>query len=140
LALARGPFFGTKTPTAWSALSIRWQSCQFRFEFLSPTLDRFFIQTGDLGQLAITGTAESLRKQPNIPTPLWLIQTAQKHIHLPMMTSGFQIGSSLTNITLAPMDVGLCFGCHKPATLPKIGCIIPQVPEIILLWTLSSRF
>jgi hypothetical protein len=54
----------------------RWQTSQFRFQFLSPALDRFFVQTGDLGQLAITGTAWSLRKQPDIPAPLWLIQTA----------------------------------------------------------------
>ncbi|MBN1933443.1 MAG: protein kinase, partial [Anaerolineae bacterium] len=29
------------------------------------------------------------------------------------------------------------FGCHIPATLSKSGCIISQVPEIILLWALS---
>ncbi|MBN1583854.1 MAG: GNAT family N-acetyltransferase, partial [Anaerolineae bacterium] len=30
------------------------------------------------------------------------------------------------------------FGCHIPATLSKSGCIISQVPEIILLWALSN--
>jgi len=100
-------------------------------------LNRLFVQTGDLGQLTVTGTTWALGKQTDIPALLWLIQAAQKHVHLPMMKSRFQIASSLTNITLALMDFDLCFGCHKPATLSKIGCIIPQVPEFILLWTLS---
>jgi hypothetical protein len=39
---------------------MEWQIGQVSIQFLSPTLDRFLIQTGDLGQLTVTGTAWSL--------------------------------------------------------------------------------
>jgi hypothetical protein len=60
LALARGLFFSTRTSTTFLALPTGWQISQVSLQFLSPALDRFFVQTGDFGQLTITGTTWSL--------------------------------------------------------------------------------
>jgi hypothetical protein len=40
---------------------------------------------------------------------LWFVQTAQKHIHLPMMASGFQVALGFADIALALMDLSLGF-------------------------------
>jgi hypothetical protein len=95
-----GLFFGAEPPAARTALAGGRHCGQAGLNFATPAADRFAIQSGDAGEVAITGTICFEREHAHIPAALGLGEATQKEIDALVAGQGLGIASSLADRTL----------------------------------------
>jgi hypothetical protein len=110
-------FFRKGTTTTRVTLAVEGHLQQLGLHLLSPTPDGFLIESRDERELHITGAVGSLGEYADIPAPLWLGQTAEQQVDLPMLMRGLGVAPLLTNGTFALME-GMNWITHFSTGLP----------------------
>jgi hypothetical protein len=103
--LALHLFFGCWPTSTRQSYPLDWTLSQVVLEFLSPTLNRFGIHSGDLSQELISMRTDPIGLHSHIPATLLFIQATEQQIHLPMQGLVGMNRFLLTIGTLTLLDI-----------------------------------
>ena len=82
-------------------LAIQWNIQEIGVHFFTTTANRFFVHTGDEGELCIARTVRFLGEHADVPTSLRFRETTEQEIDLTMVAHHLRIGLLLAHRTFA---------------------------------------